>query len=399
MGKISAIDWAYQAAKGLAQEVRLQDPWVYCTSEGNLPDQGGSWVTHYLGRKRFADDFLMFYDRDTVGAAVKQDIRTTMGVPRFWRERRAAQACPQEADVLIVDHLFERGDGDDWLTLAPHINAMLPVMPTVEAQLELIRSKGHRRKLQAALKRGFSWRKTHSLADFNLFYDIMYEPFVHERFAHGASVVPRAAMQRMFTQRGFLLLVEEDGVPVSGALIYTSRRDRGVMNYWKYGLANVTELSPNVFGERNAAQEACVLQYAVDNGFREVDWGLTRAAPNDGIFVHKKRMGCDFRTTPGAPSFRILLNPRSRSRLLSRFPLVVSDARQNMLVLLAHEPREQKNELEQLAETLRGASFASLTQFMLFVPQPQTVDPKFVAMLKAVEAELNKTIAVHALEA
>lgn len=399
MGKISAIDWSYQAAKGLVQEVRLRDPWVYCTSEGNLPGQGGSFLTHYIGRKRFADDFLMFYDRDTVGAAVKQDIRATLGVPRFLRERSAAQACPQEADVLIVDHLFELGSGSDWLTLAPHINAMLPVMPTMDAQLELIRSKGHRRKLQAALKRGFTWRKTHSLADFNLFYDIMYEPFVHERFAYGASVVPRAAMQRMFTQRGFLLLVEEDGVPVSGALIYTSRRDRGVMNYWKYGLANVTELSPNTFGERNAAQEACVLQYAVDNGFREVDWGLTRAVPTDGIFVHKKRMGCDFRTTPGAPNFRVLINPKSRSRLLSRFPLVVSDSENNMLALMAYEPRGQKNELEQLAENLRGASFASLTRFVLFVPQPQALDPQVVATLKAVEAEVKKPVVVHPMEA
>lgn len=393
----SLIDAAHRISSTIYDEVRRRDELVYCISEGNLPDQGGKLMVHYLGRKRFADDFLMFYDREAQGEArVQQTIRQTYGLHAFRRARHEAQSCPPEADVLIVDHLLEMGHDADAITLAPHINAILPVQPTLDAQLDLIRSKGHKRRLQSALKRGFSWRKTHSLADFNLFYDVMYAPFVNQRFRYGASIVPVDTMRRMFMHRGFLLLVEEDGVPVSGALIYTSRKDRGVMYYWKYGLAHAETLSPNVFGDRNAAQEACVLQYAVNEGFREVDWGLTRAVPTDGIFTHKKRMGCDFKKTPGAPAFRIIVNPASRGRLLSRYPLVVTQA-EALVGLIAHEGQIAGKRGRELAETLSNVSFPSIHTTRLLVDADISASAELKALVDGVQAETHRPIHIESL--
>ena len=397
MPMTSLINAAHRISQTIVDEVRRRDELVYCVSEGNLPAQGGKLMVHYLGRKRFADDFLMFYDREAQGEArVQQHIRQTYGLSGFRRARHTALACPPEADVLIVDHLLEMGHDVDAITLAPHINAILPVQQSVDAQLELIRSKGHKRRLQAALKRGFSWRKTHSLADFNLFYDVMYAPFVNQRFRYGASIVPVETMRRMFMHRGFLLLVEEDGIPVSGALIYTSRKDRGVMYYWKYGLAHAEALSPNVFGDRNAAQEACVLQYAVAEGFREVDWGLTRAVPTDGIFTHKKRMGCDFKKTPGAPAFRIMINPASRGRLLSRFPLVVSQ-RDLLLGLIAHEGDVAGKRGRGLAEVLSNVSFPSISTTRLLVDAAIKNSAELKALCDGVQIETQRPIAIEEL--
>lgn len=398
MALMDVVDKVYQAGNGLWQEFRQRDTWVYCQSRGNLPQQGGTLSVHYLGRKRFADDFLMFYDRDAIDAAVEQSITYTASLQRFLRERRALTSCPEGADVLIVDHLFEgnmRGQAVD--TLAPHINGSLQVEDNMDAQLEAVRSKGHRRKLQAALKRGIRWRRTHSLADFNLFYDVMYEPFVAERFRYGASVVPRQDMQRMFVQRGFLLLVEEDGVPVSGALIYTSRRDRGMMCYWKYGLAGADKLSPNVFGDRNAAQEACVLQYAVDAGFRRIDWGLTKAIPTDGIFAHKKRVGCDFHKTPNAPDFRILIHPRSRARFLSRFPLIVSHNQQLEGRIAFEPPSNQRLGLKQLGETLSAMSFPSLKRTRVYVPAQLAQDAAVVETCRLASEEIETPVTIEAI--
>ena len=393
----SLIHEAHRISQTIFDEVRRRDELVYCVSEGNLPDQGGKLLVHYLGRKRFADDFLMFYDREAQGEArVQQHIRKTYGLPAFRRARHEALACPPEADILIVDHLLEMGHDADAITLAPHLNAILPVQQSLEAQLELIRSKGHKRRLQAALKRGFSWRKTHSLADFNLFYEVMYAPFVNQRFRYGASIVPVETMRRMFMHRGFLLLVEEDGIPVSGAFIYTSRKDRGVMYYWKYGLAHAETLSPTVFGDRNAAQEACVLQYAVAEGFREVDWGLTRAVPTDGIFTHKKRMGCDFKKTPGAPAFRIMINPASRGRVLSRFPLVVSQ-REKLIGLIAHEGQIAGKRGKELAELLSNVSFPSISTTRLLVDPAVQQSAELRALVDNVERDTSRPIAIEEL--
>jgi hypothetical protein len=265
----SFYETMYHAIRNLAQEVRLRDQLVYCISEGKLPRDGGRLVVHYLGRQLIADDFLMFYDREAPDAGLQQNIVYKTSLPRFIRDRGRIQECPSDADILVVDRIFQGATAAP--SLAPHINAILPVQPTVDAQLQLIRSKGHRRKLQAALKHGFTWRKTHNLEDFNLFYDVMYKPFVHDRFRFGASIVPREQMYRIFSRRGFLLFVEENGEPISGAMIYTSHNQPERMNYWKYGLAHSKELTPNVFGERNAMTEAMVLQYAIQEQYKEID--------------------------------------------------------------------------------------------------------------------------------
>lgn len=390
------LETAVRVAQGVFEEIRRRDEWVYCVSEGNLPNQGGKLVVHYLGRKRFADDFLMFYDRDTVDASVRQNIMYTASLPRFLKERHDAKQCPEDADIFIVDHLLERSGDDDAITLAPHINAVLPVQKTMEEQLALIRSKGHRRRLQASMKKGISCRKTHSLADFNLFYDVMYEPFVHDRFRYGASLVARDTMRKMFMHRGYLLLVEEDGIPVSGAFIYTSRKDRGVMYYWKYGLAHSKELSPNVFGERNAAQEAAVLKHAIDEGFREIDWGLTRAVPTDGIFTHKKRMGCDFKKTPGAPDFRIMVNPQARGRLLARFPLVVSH-KHELIGLISHEGDLSGKRGKELGELLSNVAFPSIACTRLLVGKELCDLPELKTICDAVSQETGRPIQIETL--
>lgn len=380
----SVYETLYHAIRSVAQEVRLRDQLVYCISEGKLPRDGGHLVVHYLGRQRFADDFLMFYDRDAPDAGgLQQNIVYKTSLPRFLRDRARIEACPSDADVLVIDRIFQ-GDVPA-PSLAPHINATLPVQPTIDAQLQLIRSKGHRRKLQSALKHGFSWRKSHNLEDFNLFYDVMYKPFVQDRFRYGASIVPREQMYRIFSRRGFLLLVEEDGKPISGAMIYTSANKPLSMNYWKYGLAHAKELTPNVFGERNAMTEAMVLQYAVQEKFKEIDFGLTRAMPWDGIFTHKKRLGCDFKKTPGAPEFSLLINPSSRVRLLSRFPLIVT-LNGGMHCWVGQEGNLDKRALAHFKDDLGSCSFASLNDIQLYL---QGVDQSRDAVEAAV-AELVK---------
>jgi hypothetical protein len=396
MGRKTLWQHLIQAARDVRQEIGERDELVSCISEGNLPAQGGRLCVHYLGRKRFAEDFLMFFDRDTVDAAISQKTSDPMHLVRFLRQRHAAQTCPPEADILLIDSMWEPAPADT-LFLAPHINAVLPVQPTIEEQLALVRSKGHRRKLQSALKRGFSWRATRSMADFNLFYDVMYAPFVHERFQYGAYQVPKKEMAAMYRRRGLLLFVEENDVPISGAFLYTSRRAPGRVFYWKYGLAHAKTLTPNVFGERNAMTEAMVLQYAVAEKFTEIDFGLTHALPLDGIFMHKKRVGNDFIKTPNAPQFRILFNPTAKGRLLSRFPMVLiqNGGLHASLAFLGEATGKRADELK---ENLRACSFTSVKSIRLYHDAQGDALLTLEALVAEVQKEMPSPIALEPLD-
>ena len=356
---------ARRAARSILQEVKLRDPLVYMVYEGPMANQGGPLVVHYMGRKRYANDVLAFFERECGDANITQTLRASPNYYTFFKDRFQTSVCPDDADVLVVDRAFAPYDSPNVPYHIPFINAALPVQASIDAQLQLIRSKGHRRKLQSALKRGFAWRKTNAVEDFKLFYQTMYAPFVKERFRFDASILTYESMLRVYNRRGFLLLVEEDGVPVSGALMYVPELAPTTVNYWKYGLADVNNLSPALFGERNSMTEAMVLQYAVDQKFTEIDFGLTRAMPNDGIFHHKKRLGCDFRAPKHALGFNLLIHPHAKTRFLSHVPLVVSQ--QNKLhTWVGHEGVLEPAKTETFADGLRSGMFASMASLELF---------------------------------
>ncbi|RYF04041.1 MAG: hypothetical protein EOO40_11585, partial [Deltaproteobacteria bacterium] len=204
------------------REVRRGDELIYSIVEGKLSEGGGPFVLHYLGRKRFLSDFQVYFERHGDTPAVVQSFCVSANTLRFMQARSRLERCPPDADLLIVDRFLSRDSDDErFALLAPFLNAYLPIAADFTAQLAQVRSKGHRRKLQGAIKRDFTWRKSSDLADFEMWYDTMYAPFVQLRFGGDASVVSKPEMLAMFKRRGFLLVLEEQGVPVSGSLMYT----------------------------------------------------------------------------------------------------------------------------------------------------------------------------------
>jgi hypothetical protein len=68
--------------------------------------------------------------------------------------------------------------------------------------------------------------------------------------------------------------------------------------------------------------ETALLQYAVLEGFRELHFGVTRAIANDGVFIHKKRLGCSFRTNAAYLNAELRVRPASRALVYSQRPVL-----------------------------------------------------------------------------
>jgi hypothetical protein len=395
------------ASRGLrmGRELQRNDALIDQVSSGDLVDGGGAFVLRYVGRQRFVHDFMPFFARREAAAQrlaaptdapqpryVEQVSRTPLRLASFLLRRLQFTAATADVDLLVVDQFMGAAQRQAQPDLyAPFMNAYLPVAPTLEAQLALIRSKGHRRKLQSVLKKPLTWRKTQAVADFELWYDTMYTPFVKDRFRVDAAIVPRHEMLAMYTKRGFLLLLEEAGQPVSGAFLYTSRSMPGSLNYWKYALLNSDSLHPNEFGERNAKTEAMVLSHAVAEGYAELDFGLTRALPKDGIFIHKKRIGCEFRVPDGAPRFALFFNPRAQAGFLAQFPLILKVQGQLQAWAGLQGPLSAASSMG-LKDSLSACAFASLQGVRLFTQDLGDTQDKVHSLVKQLEAELGSSI-------
>ena len=383
-------------AAGMVRELRAHDDLVLGECHGELVGKGGPLRLHYFGRRRFAHDFLTFFERPAQpepaaenAPAVQQSFRERAGVLSFLVSRTGLQRCPPDADLLVVDQYLQPGAlARPAVTHAPFLQAILRIEADLEAQLLRVRSKGHRRKLQSCLKEAFVWRKTQALSDFDRWYTTMYQPFVRLRFGDDATVVPREEMLDIFTKRGFLLLLEENGEPVSGALLYHSRSMPGCLNYWKYAMRDAAELAPAAFGERNARTEAMVLQHTVAAGYRELNFGLTRGCPTDGIFIHKKRVGCEFIVPQGAAQFAMLFAPGQQARLLGRYPLVVQTAA-GMEVWMGQSGELDFYASRRLRDTLSACSFEGLKKVHLFVTGVDASAEKLQGIAAAGAAELG----------
>jgi hypothetical protein len=77
---------------------------------------------------------------------------------------------------------------------------------------------------------------------------------------------------------------------------------------------------------RVAALEHAMLEHAIERRFTRVDFGYTRAFLNDGLFVHKRRLGCVFVPPRYAPLFRLRVRPGLRAGIFARFPIVAGTA-------------------------------------------------------------------------
>ena len=82
-----AVAEARRAARSIVQEAKLRDPLVYMVYEGPMAGQGGPLVVHYMGRKRYANDVLAFFDRECGDANITQTLRSSPNYYAFFKDR------------------------------------------------------------------------------------------------------------------------------------------------------------------------------------------------------------------------------------------------------------------------------------------------------------------------
>jgi len=131
------------------------------------------------------------------------------------------------------------------------------------------------------VKHALAWRVSHEVADFDLFYERMFVPYIARRHGDHAYIDTRAALRARF-DRGMLLLVLRNGQPIAGGLSY--REDDALVMY------RIGVLDGNHEYVRAHAQTALYLfhlQHAVEHGIARLN--VTRTPPflNDGLFRHK----------------------------------------------------------------------------------------------------------------
>ncbi len=203
----------------------------------------------------------------------------------------------------------------------PFFDAVLDIRPTVEAQIKAVRSKAHRRRLRKVFRsRDWKWTVGEEPLDLVHFFNEVHRPYLEARFGARARIDSLPALARRFEKGGRVLTVTHKGEPVCGAVLFDGHE---ALAYDRNGFRLDALEHPLMLAERTAALELAVFQLAQELSVSAVDLGFCRALLNDGLFTHKRRLGCRFVPASGTGRYQLWVRPELRPDFFWGAPMVV----------------------------------------------------------------------------
>ena len=288
---------------------------------GNLDGAEGQPLSLlYIGQEAHAPAFEIYLGGDGTRAPPVPEERFRGTLLDYLGPRGRAEA-DLDADVVVRQMFLPAGAHPGELLHLPFIDGLLPVAGSVEAQIQNVRSKAHRRRLRKVLRSAsHPWRITKSPSDFELFYSTMYESYVRQKFGLRAHLDSRETLGELLRHNGRILLVRHLDKPVCGSLLFES--SSRTLFYHRNGFVDGISLPPLLLAQRTAALELALMQHASESGARLIHLGFTRAILSSGLFTHKRRLGCSFIASSYSPVFRLGVREARRPAVFARFPLL-----------------------------------------------------------------------------
>lgn len=234
-----------------------------------------------------------------------------------WEPRLGAALKP---DVLVVAEPLPLPRAGV-LRYSPFLDAVLDVEPSVEAQIRAVRSKAHRRRLRKVSRgREWDWSVSDRPEALEGFFRTLHRPYVEARFGEKQVIASLEALQQRLARGGRVLTVTHRGEPVCGAALFDTPEG---LDYDRNGFRLDSLKSPVLLSERTAALELAIFQLARERSARTVFLGFCRALIDDGLFTHKRRLGCRFVPARGSGRSQLWVRPELRPRFFAAVPLVM----------------------------------------------------------------------------
>lgn len=142
------------------------------------------------------------------------------------------------------------------------------------------------RKTKARIRKyGYSYDISYNIETLEYFYHKIYIPFTLERHGEQSELASLSYMRRAF-RRGGLLMVKEADMYVAGLLFIIARGE--IFHVLRWGVASGEEYLKRGVG---GFLYYFSILWAKQQGYKEVDFGGSRAFMDDGVFRYKKKWG------------------------------------------------------------------------------------------------------------
>ena len=216
------------------------------------------------------------------------------------------------------------------------------------------------RKTKARIRKyGYSYEVSHNMETLEYFYHKIYMPFTLERHGELSELASLSYMRRAF-RRGGLLMVKEGDEYVAGLLFIIARGE--TFHVFRWGVASGEEYLKRGVG---GFLYYFSIMWAKQQGYKEVDFGGSRAFMDDGVFRYKKKWGATVSENNWLPStFGLKLfkfNDGVRDFLSCNPFIFVNGGDLRGLVLVSQKDPLTQEQLERLFQIYYVPSLKDLT--------------------------------------
>ncbi|HEX3593718.1 MAG TPA: GNAT family N-acetyltransferase [Polyangiaceae bacterium] len=287
---------------------------------------GRAMTMLYVGEAERAHEFELF-----VGADANHDVPAPKelfrgSIASYMLQRARIDRMASTVDVSLRQLFPLEKPAADGLLYRPFVDGHLEVARDLTQQLRRVRSRSYRRLLRGQLRRSGWSAEVHTDAPaLATFWRELHEPYVRARFGKRVVLDTLDQMSAQFGNGGRVLFVKEGDRVVAGTVLFHDFGGQGVLTYHRNGMRDPA--STALVAERTTMLELSLLRYAIDNRFRRIDLGFTRAIANDGRFVHKRRLGCTFEPVVGAPTLVVHCAPALAPAFFARYSLLTGEPR------------------------------------------------------------------------
>jgi hypothetical protein len=328
--------------------------------------QGEPFELLFVGRERFAREFEVYFRDGAAGRVERVETALHGGAAKLALHRRAIAELASEADLVAFEPLSTPAEAGD-LVHYPMLSGRLDVEPSFDQQLRQVRSRAKRHLMRRVLREdAYVQRCDREPAALDAFYAKFHFPFVRARFGDRGAIDDIGAVRRLFDRHGSILWVtarERPCEPVCGALLLDE--GQGTLAYQINGFSGAQAWGADLMAERMAALELALFRVAIERHARTIDLGYTRGILSDGLFVHKRRLGCRFEPLPGSPAFRVRVRHGRRAAVFARYPLLTGtpDA---WTAVLGYDPSGPHASKKAWRATLKGYRIPGLASAVVW---------------------------------
>ncbi len=271
------------------------------------------------------------------------------GTPRIERVRRVyiwdifrkIKSISNSADLVLVmvNKFFTRFLMKQGYFIIPEwVSQTLDISkPLEDTWRNLSRNeREYLRKIKACIKRfRYSYEIRYDMDMLEYFYHKIYVPFTLQRYGKLAELASLSSMRRAF-RRGGLLMVKEGDTYLGGVLFIIARGE--IFHIFRWGVASGDQeyLKRGVGG----ALYYFSIMWTKQQGYKQVDFGGSRAFLNNGILRYKKKWGATVSNNRWLTStfgLQLLDFTDGVRDFLSNNPFIFADGNNLSGLVLAHQ--------------------------------------------------------------